>query len=59
MSVHRLEFYVDDKKMGIDTTAPYTFAWTQNAFFKHTLKAVAIDTSGNEAETELTVSKFF
>ena len=57
--VDRVEFYIDDQKMGTDTTAPYTFAWTQNAFFKHTIKAVAIDTSGNEAETELTVSKFF
>jgi hypothetical protein len=57
--VDRVEFYIDDQKMGTDTTEPYSFAWTQNAFFKHTIKAVAIDTSSNEAETELTVSKFF
>ena len=57
--VERVDFYIDDQKIGSDPTAPYTYAWTQIAFFKHNIKAVAFDTSGNQAETEMTVFKLF
>jgi len=57
--VDRVEFFIGDQKMGTDNTAPYNFTWTQNAFFRQTIKVVAIDIFDNDAEDELMVWKFF
>lgn len=54
-----VEFFIGDQKMGTDNTAPYNFTWTQNAFFRQTIKVVAIDIFDNDAEDELMVWKFF
>jgi len=45
--------------MGTATSAPYTWTWDTIAFFKHTIKVVAIDIFDNGAEDELMVWKFF
>jgi len=57
--VDRVEFYIDDQQMGTATSAPYTWTWDTIAFFKHTIKVVAIDIFDNGAEDELMVWKFF
>lgn len=57
--IDRVEFYVDDQQMGTDTTAPYNWTWTQNAFFRHTVRVVAVDNFDNEAENNMIVRKFF
>jgi hypothetical protein len=41
-SIAKVEFYVDGNKVGEDTSAPYTFAWTATGGV-HTCTAVAID----------------
>lgn len=58
-SVSYVEFYVDDVLKSTDTSAPYTWLWNETAFLKHTVKAVAYDTAGNNAYVELSVWKFF
>jgi hypothetical protein len=56
--IDRVEFYIDDTNVGIDTAAPYSMLWETPAFFRHTIKIVSYDTSENTAETELKVWKF-
>jgi hypothetical protein len=56
--IEYVEFYVDDQKMGTDTTAPYNWTWETAAFFRHTIKIVSIDHCGNDAKTELKIWKF-
>jgi len=57
--INRVEFYIDDQIMDTVTDSPYSWMWTENAFFKHTIKVVAYDNYENYAEEEITVSKFF
>ncbi|MBL9182606.1 MAG: lamin tail domain-containing protein [Verrucomicrobiaceae bacterium] len=44
--VTKVEFYDGVTKLGEDTTAPYSFAWTGGAAGPHTLTAVATDNDG-------------
>jgi len=57
--IDHVNFYVDDQLMETDLSASYNWTWTQNAFFRHTIKVVAVDNFENEAEDEITVWKFF
>lgn len=57
--IDRVEFFIDDGLKATDTTAPYTWTWDTPAFFKHTIKVIAYDTSGSSASDEITVKKFF
>lgn len=61
MAVARVEFLVDDAQVGVDTTAPYSYAWSSRAVANgaHTIKARAFDTAGNaglSAARSVTVS---
>lgn len=55
----RVEFYVNGQLYGNVTTAPYTWSWSQTAFFRQTLAVYAFDKEGNKAWKELEVWKFF
>ena len=57
--IDRVEFYIDDKNVGIDTAAPYNWTWQTPAFFRHTIKIQSYDSFGNSAEKVLEVWKFF
>ncbi|HMO46574.1 MAG TPA: Ig-like domain-containing protein [Rubrivivax sp.] len=45
-AVARVEFYANGVKLGEDTTAPYSLAWSGAAVGSHTLTAVAVDDGG-------------
>jgi PKD repeat protein len=57
--IDRVEFYIDGELKTTDTEAPYQWAWSTRAFFKHTIKVIAYDTSGKSTGTSIEVSKFF
>jgi hypothetical protein len=47
-SVVAVEFYADSVKVGVDSTAPYTYCWLPTADGYYTLKAIASDDRGNQ-----------
>ena len=57
--LNRVEFYIDDQLMETVTASPYNWTWSDPAFFKRTIKVVAFDNFGNDAETEIDVWKLF
>ncbi len=59
--VKRVDFYIDGKLLAMDTLSPYSFIWNSSTASRgvHTIKAVATDTSGNTASSQITVSKLF
>jgi len=57
--IDRVEFYIDGDLRETDTTEPYSWMWDEHVFFRHTIKTVAYDGSGNNATRELLVWKFF
>ena len=57
--INRVEFYIDNEIQQIDDTEPYSWTWDTPAFFKHTIKVVAVDNTENSANVEITVRKFF
>jgi hypothetical protein len=61
--IARVEFYVDGKLKKTLTTAPYEYLWQPFIQFnglslKHTIKVIAYDNNGNNASTELNVTKW-
>jgi hypothetical protein len=56
--IEKVEFFVDSKLKGNDTTFPYRWTWDENLFFKHKLEVVIYDRSGNQNSEKLTVWKF-
>ncbi|MBN1280808.1 MAG: hypothetical protein JXA00_04080 [Candidatus Thermoplasmatota archaeon] len=57
--IDRVEFYVDNQLKTSDPSAPYSWVWSERAFFYYTLKVVAYDKAGNSDYKELKVWKFF
>jgi len=57
--IDRVEFTLDGQLMATDTSPPYRWTWTQFSFGKHTIRAIAYDTTGNWSSTALVVNKFF
>lgn len=57
VGVARVEFFAGSTKLGEATSAPYTFSWNTTAYPDGavTLKARAVDGSGNAAEATLQV----
>lgn len=56
-SVARLDFYVDNVKIGQDGTSPYSLNWTNPAGGAHSLKVVAVfDTSVTFTSAPVTVT---
>lgn len=54
-----VEFYVGNTLKANDTSAPYSWTWSERSFFKYTLKVIAYDNVGHHTEKEITVWKFF
>jgi hypothetical protein len=54
-----VEFYVDDDVKTNDSTAPYSWTWSEKSFFSHTLKVIAYDNAGHHTSKEIIVWKFF
>lgn len=50
-SISKVEFHDGVTKLGEDTTAPYTFNWTEAAIGSHSITAKAIDNIGNASTT--------
>lgn len=57
--IDRVEFYLDDVLKENDTSDPYSWLWGEKAFFRHTVKVVAYDNTGNNVSEEIYVWKFF
>jgi hypothetical protein len=57
--IDRVEFYANLQLLENDTTAPYSWLWSQTAFFRQTLTIKAFDKAGNFATQVLEVWKFF
>jgi hypothetical protein len=57
--IDRVEFYVNLQRLGNDTTAPYSWLWSQSAFFRQTLTVKAFDKEGNVNSKDIEVWKFF
>jgi len=50
VGVTKVEFYIDGKKVGDDTTSPYEYSWNTNTLqynSTHTIQAKAYDKAGN------------
>jgi hypothetical protein len=47
----RVEFFSGATQLGVDTTAPYSFTWSNVAAGTYSLRAVAYDTAGANAAT--------
>ncbi|HOJ50681.1 MAG TPA: PHB depolymerase family esterase [Spirochaetota bacterium] len=61
VGVTKVEFYINNTKVGEDTTSPYEYNWDTTGYSNGTysLKAVAYDAAGNSAidnDTSVTVS---
>jgi outer membrane protein assembly factor BamB len=59
IGIDKVEFYIDDVLKATDNTRPYSWTWNTPAFFTHTIKVTAYDTSGNSASDDITVKKYF
>ena len=57
--MNRVEFYIDDTLEETIISKPYTWAWDQTLFFKHTIKVIAYDNADNSESVELSIWKFF
>jgi outer membrane protein assembly factor BamB len=57
--IDRVEFYIDGEIRATVTEIPYQWTWSTKAFFKHTIKVWAYDTTGKCSKASIDVSKFF
>ena len=59
--IHKVEFFVDGKRVNFDTEPPYTYTWTKKDLLhpKHTLRIDAYDANGNIGSDELVMWKLF
>jgi len=61
VGVTKVEFYINNNKVGEDTSSPYEYSWNTTGYSNGTysLKAIAYDAAGNSAvdnDTSVTVS---
>ena len=57
-SVSLVEFFIDNEKIGEDSSAPYTFDWDTDSYSigHHTVKIIATDNETNTATSQITVN---
>jgi len=60
-NINKVNFYIDNKLKYTDYAKPYNWTWDEKTLlkFRHTIKVIAYDTSGNKGSDEMTVWKFF
>jgi len=59
--IEKIEFYINGKLMGNDTTDPYTYNWTRDRLrliHIFCIKVIAYDNDGGTAEDKMIVRKF-
>ena len=57
--IENVEFFVDNELKHTDDDAPYEWLWSDRVFFRHTIKAIAHHSDGNQTSDEIVVWKFF
>ncbi|HVQ00610.1 MAG TPA: Ig-like domain-containing protein [Candidatus Thermoplasmatota archaeon] len=57
--IDHVAFLIDGQQLFNDTTAPYSYTWSELAFFKYTIKVVAYDNASNTASASIDVWRFF
>ncbi|MBN1860576.1 MAG: hypothetical protein JW840_03850, partial [Candidatus Thermoplasmatota archaeon] len=57
--VARVEFYIDNVLKGNDTSAPYSWTWSEKSFLGYTLTVIAFDNAGHRTRVDANVWKFF
>lgn len=59
VGISKVEFYINNKLLSIDTTFPYSTNWNTNPVKKgnHEVKVIAYDTSNNTATQKIIVKK--
>lgn len=57
--IDRIEFYINDDLILVDDVFPYEWLWNQNSFGLYNIKIIAVDSTGNLAENNMKVWKFF
>jgi hypothetical protein len=58
--VNKVEFYIDDELQSTDTTAPFTWSWTERGLFlPYTIKVTAYDNAGNTQSDQIKLWKIF
>ena len=57
MGCNRVDFYIDNKYMGTDTKAPFTYYWKAISFSKHVIRVIAYDNAGPCTIETMTVRK--
>ena len=58
--IAKVDFYINGKLKGNDTTEPYNYTWTKDrlrVFHLFTIKVVAYDKAGNKVESKMIVRK--
>jgi len=57
--IEKVEFYVNDELMAIETSEPYGLRWNEMAFGRYEVKVVAYNSNGYTGVDEIRVWKFF
>jgi hypothetical protein len=57
--IDHTEIYIDNQLKANISSEPYSWMWSEKAFFIYMIKAVAYDKAGNSDSKELQVWKFF
>ena len=57
--IEKVEFYVNDELMAIETSEPYILRWDEMAFGRYEVKVVAYNSNGYTGVDEIRVWKFF
>lgn len=55
-TITKVQFYINDTKMGEDSTAPYAYTWVNPDEGHYTLMARAFDSQGNSSSASINVS---
>jgi hypothetical protein len=55
-SIARVEFYADTTLIGVDSSAPYNFVWTNPDPGNYAIKARAVDGTGNTSSTTINIA---
>jgi protocatechuate 3,4-dioxygenase beta subunit len=55
--LNKVEFYIDNTKIGEDTGSPYEYAWNTTLYSNgsHTIKAIAYDTINQDTQHQISV----
>ncbi|PNX53947.1 MAG: hypothetical protein BV458_01890 [Thermoplasmata archaeon M9B2D] len=58
LGIDRVEFLIDGRLKATDNETPYRWEWNNFSFFRHTITAIAYDTSGVSTQAKMVVWRF-